>query len=213
MRLSRRLETILSLVPTGSTAADIGTDHGLVPAELVGRGICSYVIASDLRKSPLNAARMLVKERGLADKIDLRLGDGLQTVAPGEAGTLILAGMGGALMQKILSEGEAVARAAKQLILSPQSEVPQFRRFLQENAYTVRSEQVVEEDGKFYFILDVIPEGGMVLSEAECEFGFRIPEENFPEHKLFLNKEQRKLELILRNIAENSAEPIRGLSG
>ena len=99
MRLSRRLETILSMVPPGLSTADIGTDHGLVAAELISRGICPRVIATDLREGPLSAARALVKERGLQEKIDLRLGDGLAPLEPGEVQVILMAGMGGALVK------------------------------------------------------------------------------------------------------------------
>ena len=205
MALSKRLETVLRLVPPCETAADIGTDHGLTAAALIERGMCARVIATDLREGPLQAARKLVTERGLTEKIDLRLGDGLAPLQPGEAQTLIITGMGGALVQKILTEGSDIAHAAKQLILSPQSELPEFRHFLQESGYTICSENVVEEDGKSYFILTVIPEAGMCLSEAEYEFGRNVPEENFPDYKRFLNKEEKKLKTIIQNIADHSA--------
>ena len=39
MEISHRLNTIITLVEPGKTAADIGTDHGYVPIELVRRGI------------------------------------------------------------------------------------------------------------------------------------------------------------------------------
>ena len=205
MALSKRLEAILRLVSPCETAADIGTDHGLTAAALIERGLCSHVIATDLREGPLSAARSLVKERGLEEKIALRLGDGLKPLQPGEAETLIIAGMGGALMQKILTEGEAVARTAKHLILSPQSELPKFRAFLEEKAYGIREERVVEEEGKSYFILSVMPDDPQRLTDAEREFGKNIAKENFLEYGRFLKKEEDKLNTILRNIAENSA--------
>ena len=41
-----------------------------------------------------------------------------------EADCVLIAGMGGALIQRILSEGEAVLGSVEELILQPQSEVP-----------------------------------------------------------------------------------------
>ena len=205
MALSKRLDTVLRLAPPCETAADIGTDHGLTAAALIERGLCGHVIATDLREGPLSAARKLVTERGLNGKIELRLGDGLAPLKPGEAELIILTGMGGALMQRILTEGAKVARAAKQLILSPQSELPEFRRFLEENGYGILTERAVEEDGKFYFILSVKPAFPLPLTEAERELGRNIAEENFPEYERYLNKEEKKLNSILRNIAEKSA--------
>ena len=222
MILSRRLETILSLVPPGCCAADIGTDHGLVPAELIARGICPFVIATDLREGPLAAARGLIGGRGLSDKVSLRLGDGLSPVKPGEAQTIILAGMGGALMQRILQEGSETLRAAERLILSPQSQLREFRGFLLEEGCRIEEERVVEEDGKFYFILSVTPgsapenasEAGRAPAEGEAQllFGTRIGEESFPDYIRYLKKEEDTCNKILQNMAENAAGNQRRVS-
>ena len=130
MRLSDRLETILFCCGSGSCVADVGTDHGWVPIELVQRGLYQKAIAMDVRSGPLQRAEEHVKNRGLADVISLRLSDGLKALAPGEAETIVVAGMGGGLIQKILKEGQDTAKAAGRLVLSPQSELPEFRRFL-----------------------------------------------------------------------------------
>ena len=74
MALSKRLECILSLVPEDvHTAADIGTDHGLVPLALIRRGLCKRVIATDLREGPLKAARELFAREDLQESVELRL--------------------------------------------------------------------------------------------------------------------------------------------
>ncbi len=209
MALSRRLETIIALVPPGKTAADIGTDHGLVPAALAERGICSRVIATDLRSGPLEAARRLVTARGLAERIDLRLGDGLTPLVPGEADVLIIAGMGGALMQRILREGEAAARAAVRLILSPQSELEQFRRFLRDENYFIERERLVEEDGKYYYILSVHPGEAQTLAPEELAFGKSPSPEDREVFQQFLRKEREKTEHILKQLAGRPGEEER----
>ena len=48
--------------------------------------------------------------------------------------------MGGALIQKILEEGKEVLCEAKEFILSPQSEIQDFRHFLQNSGYEIRKE-------------------------------------------------------------------------
>lgn len=48
MDLSKRLQTIISLVEPGEMIADIGTDHGYVPIALVRRGICRKGLAMDV---------------------------------------------------------------------------------------------------------------------------------------------------------------------
>ena len=155
--LSKRLAAAADMVAPGSRVADIGTDHAYLPIWLVSEGMCPSAIAADLRPGPLLAAREHVREAGLDNRISLRLSDGLKEVAPGEVDTITITGMGGPLICRILEDGETVARSAKELILSPQSEVPGVRRFLLEHGYTIIDEAMVSEDGKYYVIIKASP--------------------------------------------------------
>ena len=82
MERSKRLETILSLVPEGCVPADIGTDHGFLPIELIRRGIVSRAFAMDVREGPLDRAREHTKEAGMTGQIQLRLSDGFAALSP-----------------------------------------------------------------------------------------------------------------------------------
>ena len=112
MDLSKRLQTIISLVEPGEMIADIGTDHGYVPIALVRRGICRKGLAMDVGNGPLERAREHIHAHSMENVIETRLSDGLHMLQPGEADRIVIAGMGGPLMQRILEEGEAAARAA-----------------------------------------------------------------------------------------------------
>ena len=71
MQLSARLEKLIEMAGSGTCTADIGTDHGMVPIELVRRGLFERAVASDLREGPLSAASVHVRQAGLADRISL----------------------------------------------------------------------------------------------------------------------------------------------
>ena len=79
MRLSDRLETVVSMVRPAESAADIGTDHGHVPVELVRRGTVKRALAMDVRKGPLSRAEDSVAMAGLENRIETRLSDGLRS--------------------------------------------------------------------------------------------------------------------------------------
>lgn len=211
MQLSKRLEAIMAMMPRGTVLADIGTDHGHVPVELLRRGLFSRAIASDVRKGPLKAAEKNVREAGLWDRIELRLGDGLHTVKPGEADCILIAGMGGPLMERILTEGMAAALAAKTLVLSPQSEIPHFRSFLQEAGFCIRDEAILEEDGKFYFLIKAEPGEGSAWQENDKLFGKINIEKNTETLKNFLRREVRIAEGVLAQLlaAESEAGILR----
>ncbi len=155
--MSRRLRALGGMVTPGNVVADVGCDHGYLAVYLVQEGISPRVIASDVRQGPLSAAEAHVEERGLSAYIETRLSDGLAGYRPGEAETLVCAGMGGRLMQRILTDHADVTAGFQELILQPQSELRQFRIFLREQGFSVLDENILCEDGKYYFLFRVSP--------------------------------------------------------
>lgn len=147
---------LADMVTPGNRLVDVGCDHGYLSISLVGAGICPGAIAMDVREGPLAAARAHIAEAGLGDYIDVRLSDGLAGCGQGEADTLVCAGMGGRLMERILREGLEKVCRMRELILQPQSELPQFRAFLREAGFTVIDENAVFEDGKYYFAMKAV---------------------------------------------------------
>ena len=130
--LSNRMQALTDMVTPGTVITDVGCDHGFVSVYLVQKGISPRVIAMDVRSGPLEHDREHIREYGLEDRIETRLSDGLHSLKTGEAAGMICAGMGGPLMEKILTEGREQAKEFRELILQPQSEIPHFRTFLME---------------------------------------------------------------------------------
>ena len=153
VKLSKRLLTVANMVTKGSVVADIGTDHGYLPIYLVQNNISEHVIAMDVNKGPLNKAFYNIGQLHLENKIDIRLSDGLDNLKNNEANTVTICGMGGKLIAKILESGRSKISPNDELILSPQSEIQQFRKYLLQNDYSIVKEDMVLEDGKFYTII------------------------------------------------------------
>ena len=153
--LSKRLQALCSMVTPGMRVVDVGCDHGFVSISLVQRGISPGVLAMDVRKGPLSRAQEHIEEYGYTEYIETRLSDGLQEYREGEADCLICAGMGGRLMMRILTESREKAYQLQELILQPQSELPVFRKFLRAEGYRLLDENILCEDGKYYFMMKV----------------------------------------------------------
>ena len=159
IRLSRRLETIVSFVPHGCVAVDVGCDHAHVPIRLLQDGIVSFAIGIDVAKGPLSIAATNLELAGLTERCRLILSDGLKEFNPdditgsGLPGCLIIAGMGGILMRQILEDEPEKAEAFETFVLSPHSEVWAVREYLMDTGYEIRQEALIEEDGKYYPVI------------------------------------------------------------
>lgn len=149
-KLSNRMAAVAHLVPKGVTACDIGCDHGFVAIYLVEEKICPKVVAMDINKGPLLRAKEHIESVSLSTYIDTRLSDGLEKLQPGEAECMIAAGMGGRLIVKILSDYPEKVKELRYFVLQPQSELSFVRRYLREQGFKIRREDMVLEDGKFY---------------------------------------------------------------
>ncbi len=178
MQLSKRLCMLANLVTRGNRLADVGTDHGYVPIYLLEKGCIPSAIAMDIHPGPLGRAKEHIRRYGFEAYIECRLSDGLHALKPGEADTMLIAGMGGGLVRRILAECRDTAGSIPEWILQPQSELYQVRRFLVEQGYGIAREHMVYEDGKYYPAMEVrppkakAPEGSPPENYTEAEFYF-----------------------------------------
>ena len=122
--MSDRLKAVAKMITPGIPVADIGCDHAYLPIWLARENVSPYIIASDINAGPIDRARENIEDAELLERIDIRQGDGLSAITPGEVKSVVMAGMGGKLMIRILSEGEDVLREVSEIIMEPQSEVP-----------------------------------------------------------------------------------------
>ena len=210
MQLSERLSTVASMVTAGNCLADVGTDHGYVPIYLYERNIISRGIAMDVNKGPLERAALHIAESGMKQTIETRLSDGLTALKPGEADSIVIAGMGGPLIIRILSANPEVTASAKELILQPQSEVFQVREWLSEQKYEIVEEHMVFEDGKYYPMFKAVKNDSFEgLTAKECKFG-RIKVLQEPEVlKTFLSREITSKKEILKKLEAEVTEKSR----
>lgn len=206
IELSKRLKLVASFVEPGAVVADVGTDHGYVPIWLVQEEVAAGGFAMDVNQGPLERAKAHIAACGLTDRIQVRLGDGLSALSDEEADTVIIAGMGGPLIVRILTEGLETARRMKRLILSPQSELPSVREFLERQGFVTEDEAMTEEDGKYYTVICARFEGGYIEDGTFCinerkrlewKYGKCLLERKDPVLKVFLEQERQKYRKVL----------------
>lgn len=208
VKLSKRLSALAELVTPGNRLADVGTDHGYIPVFLCQTEVIPSAIAMDINKGPLERAKNHIAEYHLQERIQTRLSDGLHNLLPGEADTVLIAGMGGALIQKILSEGGQALKGVSELILQPQSEIPRTRCFLREHGFVIVDENMIEEDGKFYPMMKVhkfderMHALGDRMQELEDQFGPVLLKTGNPVLMIWLERELVITDAISLRLAE-----------
>ena len=214
MELSKRLKTVAGAVTPGHRLADVGTDHGYVPIFLVGRQICPRAVAMDVNKGPLMRALEHVRKEELSDRIDLRLSDGLKKLKPDEVDTVVIAGMGGDLICRILLAAPEFLAAGVELVLQPQSEWFKVRHFLHDHGYEIVREWFLSEDGKYYVVIKALPGRNEPSvdhypDEIYYTYGFLLLKEGNPVLLEYLLKEKEKKESIVLNLKKQRLDEKR----
>lgn len=191
--LSGRMRMLADMVTAGNCVADVGCDHAFLSIYLVQTGKCPKCLAMDVRKGPLSGAVEHIASHGLEEYIETRLSDGLSAYHRGEAQTLICAGMGGRLMEKILTEGGEKTRAFSELILQPQSEIPEFRVFLRKAGFLITEEEAIYEDGKYYFAMRAVYRGRNLSADQTPIWGSK--DDELTEYEVSGRREEMRDEL------------------
>lgn len=145
--LRARLTAVKAQVREGSVVADVGTDHAHLPIALCLSHISERVIASDVRDGPIAAAKENVRRYGLTDRITVVKTDGLCGIEAYDPDDILISGMGGELIVRILSEAPFIKQPGKRLVLQPQTHPEEVRRYLAENGFCIVSETLALDDG------------------------------------------------------------------
>ena len=151
--IDSRMQAVMNFVRAGSRVADVGADHGYLSVELIKSGRASKVIATEKNFEPFKILQKNIFDSGFENFIDVRLGDGLKIFSAGEVDTICIAGMGGALIAKILGDAPEVVHAARQLILQPMNAAKKIRAWLAENDWKIADEDLAESAGIIYEII------------------------------------------------------------
>lgn len=200
MKLTPRLQKIAEEIKPGESMADIGTDHGFLPLYLWENKISPRIILADISPGSLEKAAENCRLFRPQETFDLRLGSGLEVLAPGEVDTVVMAGMGGILMSELLGKDLKKAWSFSKYILQPRRHIGRLRFWLYDNGFSITNERLVRE-GKFICeILTVVPKEAAItrqLNGDDIEYEFPLSllrfrndlTEEYLEGKLRLEKE------------------------
>ncbi len=150
--LDPRLGAAAGFVRENAVVADIGTDHAYLPLFLLETGRARFAVVSDVNRGPLERARKNAAAAGMLEKMRFVLTDGLTELKPEREGVtdILICGMGGELIARIVSGSDYVKRPGVRLILGPMSSPEELRLWLAENGFRIDAESLAESAGKRY---------------------------------------------------------------
>lgn len=151
--LDSRLSLCASFVRQDSKLADIGTDHAYLPVWLCQNGVCKSAIAADINPEPLSRGQLTIAQAGLEDKVKTRLSDGLKSISADEADDIVIAGMGGELIAKIILDCEYSRDKRKHFILQPMTKSELLIERLCQNGFEILSQDCCVASNKCYTVL------------------------------------------------------------
>ncbi|WP_039656113.1 tRNA (adenine(22)-N(1))-methyltransferase [Clostridium tyrobutyricum] len=206
MQLSSRLKAICNMVDHCNCTADIGTDHGYIPIYLVKNNICNRAIASDINKGPIRKAEINIRNEDLQNKIECRLGSGLNTINIGEVQEIIIAGMGGNLIRDIINENINIFKSVNTLILQPIQNPEVLREYIYKMGFTIVDEELCIDENIFYEIIKVkYAKNKNNIDTIFYEVGEKLIEKKHPLVNRFINKKIDKYRTILNYIKEDGS--------
>ena len=210
MKLTDRLLKIASLVSDGKKIADIGTDHGYIPVYLLKEGKVPFAVLADVNKGPLDNAHKEFIQNNLLDKVDLRLGSGIEILEIGEVEEVIIAGMGGILISELLEAKKEVAHNVEKLILQPMQAQEELRYYLLNNGYEILEEVLVREDFRIYEIIVAKYTGKNTIIEDEIyyEVGIKLLENKDSLFNDFIEKKIKTYSSIVNKLEGKNGEAI-----
>lgn len=207
--LDSRLSAVADLVRSGTRFADVGTDHAYLPVSLLRKGKIEYAVCSDLRKGPLKNAEETVNKYGVADKVDLRLSDGLDAYKQGEVNEIAIAGMGGLLISEFIERTEWLKTPDIHLILQPMTHAENLRKTLYKNGFYIDKEVAAKDGDKLYIIISAYFSGAVETRTApDCVIG-EIYKNTDPVSKEYLESLLKKYTIkyeMLKNAGKDYQE-------
>jgi len=207
IELGERLTRVASFVPNGSKVCDVGSDHAYLPVYLIQNDQIACAIAGEVVEGPYLSAKQTVCDYRMENRIEVRLGDGLQILSKEDDITAVtICGMGGELISRILEAGYngGHLNGRERLILQPNVAEHFVREWLMNHSYHIVEETVVEDNHRLYEIIVAEPVDKRVeYTELELKYGPILLKESSELSVAKWNRMNRKNKEILEQLQQS----------
>ena len=177
LKPSQRMEAIAGLCSKGDILFDVGCDHAIISISLLQSNAFGRAVASDVKKGPLETARLNAEKAGVSERMSFILSDGLKGIdvekekEGRKSSTLLISGMGGELIERILNDSPLKRDLFDGFVFSPQSKLEGFRRYLGRTGLCIKEEKTVFDKDKFYFVIRAEKGEDPCKSDMDYELG------------------------------------------
>ena len=204
IKLSKRLETISSLIPINSKVIDIGCDHALLDIYLYQQKTVKKIIASDINYNALSNAKENIKKNNLEKNIETRLGNGLDTLKEDDnIDTIVISGMGAHTAIGILKNNLKKLKNINTIIIQSNTKLLLLRKEITKLNYIIDNEIILKDSNKIYTVIKFI-KGKKHYNKKQLYFGPILLKTNTNIFQEYNKKELQKLHIYLKLLPPNN---------
>lgn len=194
--LSLRLSSLTKFINYNDKIIDIGCDHALLDIFLVENDLVKSMIVSDINEYALKSGIKNIESHGLTEKIDARLGDGLNVLTDKDnINTVIISGMGTNSIIKILSSD--YLKKINKLIIQSNNDHTLLRKNITELGFIIKNEEYFQDNNKNYINI-VFVRGEKKYSKIDLTYG-PVLKHNKPYLEFEINNVSKIEKLIPKN--------------
>jgi len=219
LQLSNRLQFIANLISGNVLFADIGSDHAYLPCYVCLQDPHAQSIAGEVAKGPYERALQTVAKYDLHERIDVRLGNGLDIIQTDDRiEEIVIAGMGGTLISTILDNGKEKLQKVNRLIIQPNNNELRVRETFLKLGFLLTDEYILEENNLIYEIL--VAEKKEVSSKKKDPYDINTKEKQLlfgpilykEKSSVFIKKwqqERKKLEKTIQQMKRSEDQTVQ----
>jgi tRNA (adenine22-N1)-methyltransferase len=199
MNLSKRLRALADLVPFNSNVGDIGADHGLLDLFLLEKGQIQKAFMVENKQGPYKRLLEATSSSPYKDKIETSLSDGISQL-PSYVNCVIIAGMGGNLIKKIIVNNVSKMKNVTSLVIDAHDHIEEVLSTLGQLNFALSDDIFLEEEGIFYDVLLFKKvDHQVVYRENELRYGPLQIKKRSPSWLSYLSKEKDRYQNLLND--------------
>ncbi len=167
-----RLRAAAEMIAPANIMADIGADHAYLPVYLLKTGRIKKAFISDIHAGPLANARKTAAKYGVTAQCEFFCGDGLTPLSGRRIDAVAVCGMGGQLIQRLISQDIIAVQKIPQIILQPMSSAAELTEYVMSAGFALKEERILRDGHLFYRMMKITYTGSAAVYEDRFDYEY-----------------------------------------